>query len=82
MENKYQKEVDEFKKYKFPEYVMEDLQEYYKVKEAYIERNEDNFIEHKFDMIYTSLKAQWVCGRINEPTFWNLVTILKKGVTK
>ena len=82
MNNKYQMEIEEFKKYKFPEYVMEDLYAFYKVKEAYIEQKEDNFIEQKFDMIYTSLKSQWVCGRINEPTFWNLVSILKKGVVK
>ena len=80
MNEKYKKELKEFDKYDFPKFVLSDLYEYYKVKEAYIEKHEDNFIEQKYDMIYTSLKSQWVCGKISENTFWSLVEILKKGV--
>ena len=80
MNEKYKKELKEFDKYDFPKFVLSDLYEYYKVKEAYIEKHEDNFIEQKYDMIYTSLKSQWVCGKISEHTFWSLVKILKKGV--
>lgn len=80
MLEKYELEIKEFEKYNFPIYVRIDLDEYYKAKEKYIEKNEDDFIKKKFDMIYTSLKSQWVCGKISEAVFWKLVSILKKGV--
>lgn len=73
-------ELMEFNKYHFPKYVMTDLETYYRAKEAYIERQEDDFIEHWYDMIYTSLKSQWVGGKISEATFWHLVSLLRHGV--
>lgn len=80
MNEKYKKEIEAFLPFNFPEHVLTDLYEYYRVKEAYIDRHEDLFIHQKFDLIYTSLKGQWVCGKISEATFWQLVKILKKGV--
>lgn len=80
MRGKYQQELQQFEKYHFPEFVWTDLNAYYDAKEKYIEEHEDDFIYRKFDMAYTSIKSQWVCGKISENTFWELTRLLKKGV--
>lgn len=80
MKEKYQQELQEFQKYHFPKFVCEDLNCYYAAKEKYIEDGEDDFIHHKFDQAYTSIKSQWVSGRISENTFRELTDILKRGV--
>lgn len=80
MRKKYQIELSEFERYHFPDFVMYDVREYIRVKELYIEEHEDQLIEQVYDLAYTSLKTQWVCGKISENTFWQLVSILKRGV--
>lgn len=80
MEDKYGLEIQEFTKYSFPEFVTESLREYYVEKQAYIGGDRDCFIHSKYDLAYTSLKSQWVCGKISEQTFWRLIGILKRGV--
>ena len=55
MNEKYRKEIEAFLPFNFPEHVLTDLYEYYRVKEAYIDRHEDLFIHQKFDMIKVSL---------------------------
>lgn len=80
MKEIYKQELKEFEKYNFREFVLEDIKNFYIAKEKYIENHEDDFIHSKFDLAYTSLKSQWVCGKISENTFWHLVGILRQGV--
>ena len=69
----------EFEKYDLPEQTMEDMDKFLKAKALDLETGEDDFLKFKFDMVYTSLKSNWVAGRISEAGFWKLIGLLREG---
>ncbi len=78
-----EKVANRFREYKFAEHLYRELNAYLDRAEEYIkDDNIDNETELKnaYELVYTSLKHQWVRGIIGEKTFWDLVNELKNAI--
>ena len=78
--------VREYRKYGFIEAIYDELDDFHKAKESYLEngRTPELYGEMamKYDIIYTSTKHQWVGRKISEQTFRDLTAMLQEGLRK